>query len=339
VQLYALINEARLGEGLPPYEWSRDLLDVAAQRHADDLATHGLAGHVGSDGSTAAQRIAEAGYVAWGDGEVVGENVRVAHETVQEAFDWFMAEQDLREGVLNALYREIGIGVAADSEDCFYYVLDFGARPNVLPVFINDGAATTESPQVALRLTNEEACPQGEGTAYMGRAIEVRIANGPDFDDLAWQAWEPLLAWTLPEEPGEHTVYVQFRDGAGRTAASADVIVLLEGEATPASVSPTGTSLPPSETPTSPPPSPHAPTPTSVEVSAPTPTSTPIPLGGETTAPPTPFPTWTPLPPPSQEGNSGAGALLESLCALEVVAALMGGYLALRRGRSGGYGT
>ncbi|HIE39564.1 MAG TPA: CAP domain-containing protein, partial [Anaerolineae bacterium] len=58
---YALVNQARLGEGLPPYGWS-DLLAAAAQRHADDLAAHRLASHTGSDGSTPAQRIAEAGY-------------------------------------------------------------------------------------------------------------------------------------------------------------------------------------------------------------------------------------------------------------------------------------
>ncbi|RME36863.1 MAG: CAP domain-containing protein [Thermoflexia bacterium] len=67
-QLYAQVNQARLDNGLAPYGWS-SLLAAAAQRHADDLAAHGLASHTGSDGSTPAQRILEAGYVAWGKRE------------------------------------------------------------------------------------------------------------------------------------------------------------------------------------------------------------------------------------------------------------------------------
>lgn len=334
---YVLVNQARLDEGLSPYGWS-DLLTASAQRHADDLAATGSASHVGSDGSTVAQRVAEAGYAAWGDGAVVGENFWVGYGTVQEALDWFLEDLPHRDNILNTRYREVGIGVASDADGRSYYVLDFGARPNVLPIFVNDGADTTESPQVAIRLTNEEACPQGEGTAYMGRALEVRISSTPDFSDLPWQPWEPLMAWTLPEEPGEHTVYVQFRDGAGRVAASADSILLLPGPGT-------STPLPPTETPT---PSPPPPTPSPTIPPTPTPspaesptavpspvfiatsTPTPAPVAAATTSP---FPTWTPLSPAPVEERDRAGTPVGLLCALEVVAMLLGAYLALRRGR------
>ncbi len=60
----------------------------------------------------------------------------------------------------------------------------------------------------------------------MGRAVEIRISNTPDFGNAAWQLWEPLIPWTLPSEPGEHWVYIQFRDAAGRVAGSADSIPL-----------------------------------------------------------------------------------------------------------------
>ena len=243
LEFYALVSQARLDNGLPPYGWS-DLLAAAAQRHADDLATHRLASHTGSDGSTPRQRIAEAGYAAWGNGAVVGENFWTGYGSIQDALDWFMGDPPHRENILSSRYREIGIGVATDSEGRAYYVLDFGARPNVLPIFINDGAPTTESPQVAIRLTNEDAYPQGEGSAYMGRAIEVRLSNTPDFSGASWQSWEPLLPWTLPAEPGEHWVYVQFRDGAGRTAGSADSIILVLPGTTPAPPVPTDTPTP-----------------------------------------------------------------------------------------------
>lgn len=334
-EFYALINQARLNEGLPPYSLADELV-TSAQRHADDLATHGLDSHIGSDGSTKTQRIAEAGYSAWGDGAMVGENFWIGYGTVQEALDWFMDDPSHRDNILSSRYREVGIGVASDAQGRFYYVLDFGARPNVLPIFISDGLATTESAQVAIRLSNEEAYPQGQGTLYIGRAIEVRISNTFDFAGRPWQAWEELVAWALPEEPGEHTVYVQFRDGAGRTTTSADAILLLPGAGTPTPAPPTATPTPgptdtpapmlsPTETPTS------VPSPTRLPTTPPVPPSSPTPLSVAVVAP-APFLTWTPLPPATAPSASGGlGPLVGLLCVLQAVTALLGAYLALRR--------
>lgn len=336
LQFYALVSQARLDNGLPPYGWS-DLLAAAAQRHASDLAAHRLASHTGSDGSAPRQRIAEAGYAAWGNGAVVGENFWTGYGSVQDALDWFMGDLIHRENILSSRYREIGIGVATDSEGRVYYVLDFGARPNVLPVFINDGAPTAESPQVAIRLTNEDAYPQGEGSAFMGRAIEVRLSDTPDFSGASWQLWEPLLPWTLPAEPGEHWVYVQFRDGAGRIAGSADSILLVLPGISPTPPAPTDTPTP------LPPPSPTpAPSPSPTPLpppEAPPPSLSPTP--GEFASPPpptpyrpatrTPFPTWTPLPAVTARAGGRADYLLGLLFGLEGFAIILGIYLALRR--------
>ncbi len=340
-RLYALVNQARLDNGLAPYGWS-DLLAAAAQRHADDLAAHNLASHTGSDGSTPARRIAEAGYMAWGNGTVVGENFWIGSGTLQDVLDWFLSDPPHRENILSTRYREIGIGVATDDAGKVYYVLDFGARPNVLPIFINDDAPTTESPQVAIRLTNEEAYPQGEGAAFMGRAVEVRISSTPDFSGASWQPWESLMPWTLPAEPGEHWVYVQFRDGAGRTAGAADSIVLVPAGITPVP-SPTGTPVPPpTDTPVPSPTAPPAPTPlpsptsiplTEVPTVLPSPTAVGIPASPTPSgrAVRTPFPTWTPLP-EIPEGEGGrTDPVLGLLFGLQGLAIVLGIYLALRR--------
>ncbi|MGB9870856.1 MAG: CAP domain-containing protein [Anaerolineae bacterium] len=338
MQFYARVSQVRLDNGLPPYGWS-DLLAVAAQRHANDLAAHRLASHTGSDGSTPRQRIAEAGYAAWGNGAVVGENFWTGFGSIQDALDWFMGDPPHRENILSSRYREIGIGVATDREGRVYYVLDFGARPNVLPVFINDGAPTTESPQVAVRLTNEEAYPQGEGSALMGRAVEVRLSNTPDFSGASWQSWEPLLPWTLPAEPGEHWVYVQFRDGAGRTAGSADSILLVLPGTSPTPSLPTDTPTPkPTLTPTpAPSPAPPLPPPTGIPTLPPSPTPGEVP----SPSPPPPtvpraatrtsFPTWTPLPTAVARAGGSSDPLLVLLFGLEGFAILLGVYLALRR--------
>ena len=355
-----LLNQARLDEGLAPYGFST-LLTAAAQRHADDLAAHGFTdpadAHLGSDGTHEQQRIAEAGYAAWtwNGGELIADE-NVWSGTIEDGMAFFLEDVPHRDNILSATYREVGIGVATDADGRNYHVLDFGARPNVMPIFVNDGAARTDDPQVAIRLTNEEARPGGEGAIFMGRAIEIRISDEPEFNDRPWQAWEPLVPWTLPDTAGEHTVYVQFRDAAGRTAASADTIVL--GEGTPSTPAPVPPSPTPEPTATSVPPSPTLePTVTSIPETTATPapvvTPTPEPPTVPTPTPlaplpsplspspsplapgPTPFPTWTPLPTaaPPETSASGAAAPLAVLVALQGMVIILGIYLVLHRGQ------
>ncbi|RME36864.1 MAG: hypothetical protein D6793_05075 [Thermoflexia bacterium] len=291
------------------------------------------------------------GMLPGGNGKVVGENFWTGFGSPEEVLEWFLSDPPHRANILSERYREIGIGFARDSEGRIYYVLDFGARPNVLPIFINDGAATTASPQVAIRLTNEEAYPQGEGSAYMGRAVEIRISNTPDFGNAAWQLWEPLIPWTLPSEPGEHWVYIQFRDAAGRVAGSADSILLVPGLGTPTMPAATSAAPPtPTAAPVPTPALPPAPSPTSgptvlpTPVSAPSPAPTALPSPAALPVSPTPFsiptpfatvrtffPTWTPLPPLTAEEEREARPPLGLLFALQGLAVLLGVYLALRR--------
>jgi hypothetical protein len=148
----------------------------------------------------------------------------------------------------------------------------------------------------------------------------------------------------LPDTPGEHTVYVQFRDAAGRTAASADSIFLGEGTA----VLPT--SVPPTFTPTPVPPSPTpelavSPVPELTDTPVLAPTSTPeppptveptavsyAPTPTSSALQPTPFPTWTPLPTVAEPREVGGSKVpLGVLVALQGVALILGIYLALRR--------
>lgn len=361
----ALVNETRLDEGLDPYGQSR-LLTKAAQRHADDLAENGLADpddlHQGSDNSDEQQRIEESGYAAWteDDGQmIVAENVWLGRGAPEDALASFLEEEDDRDNLLSNTYREVGIGVATDDDGRSIYVLDFGARPNVLPIFINDGAATTENREVAIRLTNERVRPEGEGASYIGEAIEIRISNEPSFEDLTWQSWAPLVSWLLPDTPGEHTVYVQFRDAAGRTAASADGIILDTGTpgtptVTPLTVTPTrGIAATPSPT-SALPVTPSSPTseasavPLSSPTISPAPSSTPRPTGSLPAVRATPFPTWTPLPSP-QPTLTGPGEPDEVALAppklgdyrrplitvgiLQGVVVVLGVFWILRRGR------
>ncbi|MGD2177889.1 MAG: CAP domain-containing protein, partial [Anaerolineae bacterium] len=189
--LLKLVNDVRVDEGLDPYSQSRLLTD-AARRHADDVAANGFTDaddvHLGSDGTHEQERIREAGYAAWtrDDGQLtVDENVWSGRGTPEDALDFFLGDQVHRDNLVSDTYREVGIGVGTDDEGRSTYVLDFGARPNVLPIFINDGAASTENPEVAIRLTNEQVRPEGEGATFIGEAIEIRISNDPAFEELS----------------------------------------------------------------------------------------------------------------------------------------------------------
>jgi hypothetical protein len=308
-EFYQMVNQARLDEGLPPLGWSA-LLTQAAQRHADDMATNNRIEQTGSDGSTYQQRIREAGYRAWNNGLLVNESIWAGLGDAEDALNWFRQDPERWTMFIDERYREVGLGYAQDAQGINYFVIDFGSRPGVLPIFINDGAETTDSPAVALRLTNEEAEPLGEG-ARIGKAIEVRVSNTPEFEDLDWQPWESLLPWELADTaPDTYAVYVEFRDGAGRTTISEDTIrLVVDEEATPGAPpeetlpTPLPSNTPAPTTPTSvPTPSPSdaaattAPPATEATATEPpvAPTDAPPPTVPATT--PTPLPTWTPLP-------------------------------------------
>ncbi len=340
-RFHRLINAARLEEGLPPLGWSR-LLTQAAQQHADDMATHALGGREGSDGSTPRQRIRQAGYQAWHDGLLVNEFVWLGLGGAENAMGWLRGHPEQWEMFVSDEYRELGIGYATDNGGVNYFVVDFGSRPGVLPVFINDGAESTDSPVVAVRLTNELAVPMGEGSR-MGRAIDVRLSDTLDFAGAEWQPWEVLVPWTLGSlEPGPYAVYVEFRDGAGRTTRSeATIRLVAPGEEVAPAPLPAVT-VEPGEMETPPLPDPTAeqePELTGEPTAELDPTSPPTfapeepPPAAPEEPESAPLPTWTPLPPATLETPvaSDPDWTLLGVLLLQGVALALGAALLLRR--------
>ncbi len=341
--LFALVNQVRLSEGLAPFGPSV-LLSQAAQGHAEDLVTLGQVTHEGSDGSGYQQRIREARYNAWNDGLMVDEALWAGLGTAEDALRWFRSNPEWSI-LVDPRYREAGIGYA-DDNGVRYFVVDVGSRPGVLPIFVNDGAETTESSMIALRLTNEEAVPLGDGT-WIGKAIEVRLSNSPDFDGVPWQPWEPLLPWTLSgEEPGDYAVYAELKDGANRTAVAEDVIRLVAPGESPPTATPfldlleitpeVPAATPPvaGETPlsTTSPGAPDGESPT-LPVASPTPparSTRGAESGGETSVL---YPTWTPLPTdvPAVDESNGPDWPLVMAMLLQGAAIVLGIAAFLRR--------
>jgi uncharacterized protein YkwD len=123
-----LVNSERAHFGLAPLIDNAPLA-VAAQGHADDMATNGYFSHLSADGRTVDQRIRAAGYlggnlaenIAWGDRSL---------GTPRSIVGAWMNSAGHRASILNGLLHDSGIGVAPRTPHGGTggtYVHDFGA--------------------------------------------------------------------------------------------------------------------------------------------------------------------------------------------------------------------
>ncbi len=107
--LFELLNAYRLENDLEPLAYSRRL-QLAADRHAQRMAAEGFFDHVAPDGTTVADRAAEAGYCH----QRVGENIAYglnSNDTADEVMAKFQASHDHDRNMLWTTYRYVGIGV------------------------------------------------------------------------------------------------------------------------------------------------------------------------------------------------------------------------------------
>jgi uncharacterized protein YkwD len=127
-QILALINAARAANGMPPLTLNSQLAQ-AAQDHSADMACSGVLSHTGTDGSTPADRIAAAGYIASISRENIYAQPPKYGGNAQSAIDWWLGSQIHRDAILNAQVTEIGIGYAyyASSPLGGYFTVVFAA--------------------------------------------------------------------------------------------------------------------------------------------------------------------------------------------------------------------
>jgi uncharacterized protein YkwD len=110
-----LLNGERADQGLAPLA-ANDRLATAAAAYAQDLVADSYFSHTGRDGSGVLDRIKRTGYLpddrAWRIGENLawGTGALATPASIMQAW---MNSPGHRENILNARYREIGIGVVA----------------------------------------------------------------------------------------------------------------------------------------------------------------------------------------------------------------------------------
>jgi hypothetical protein len=187
------INNLRASRGLPAYALN-GALSNAATNHSIYLANNPWVDpHREANGSTPRSRIAAAGY----GGSNIGENVYGGGmATAQIAFNWWMNSPVHLQGMLNANFTEIGIGIASGPYG-HYYTTTFGggmggapAGPAPQPVTVQNS-----SPGVG-------AAAQPAPTAKPIRRLPTAIpTNTPGPDQPPTAAFTPIPSRTPTPQP------------------------------------------------------------------------------------------------------------------------------------------
>ncbi len=116
----SIINKQRTQAGLLGLRL-HSRLTAAAQAHSKDMAWCNFLSHIGSDGSSFAERIRRHGYSF----SASGENVAFGFTSAQQVVQGWMNSPGHRANILNPKYKDIGIGYAHKHND--YWTLIFGA--------------------------------------------------------------------------------------------------------------------------------------------------------------------------------------------------------------------
>ncbi|NUT45938.1 MAG: CAP domain-containing protein [Saccharothrix sp.] len=119
-QVLALTNRERSAAGCGGLTANAQLA-AAAKRHTDDMARTGNFSHTGSDGSTAAQRVTDAGYRY----RMMAENIAAGQTSAEEVVRAWMNSEGHRANIVNCELRDLGVAHAVGG-DKHYWTQDFG---------------------------------------------------------------------------------------------------------------------------------------------------------------------------------------------------------------------
>lgn len=191
---------------LPPVAWN-DKLAAAAQGHSQDMAANQYQSHTGSDGSSADDRIAKAGYK---NASSTGENAYAYAASVDNAmeaflYDWGVSDAGHRRNLLQPgvsagdSFRDVGIGIvntggqlASGKIGPVVVTQDFGAQSNVQAQLV--GVAYNDS-------DSSQFYTPGEGAGNV-RIDAVNLDNGTTASTTTWDSG----GYELPLAPGRYKV-------------------------------------------------------------------------------------------------------------------------------------
>jgi uncharacterized protein YkwD len=220
--VWCLVNQERRARGLYPYKYNT-ILAAVAELHSITMRDTGCFDHQCPGEPPPSQRACDAGYVpySWGDC-FVGETIAAGYPSPASVVSAWMGSSKHYALLMHDQMREMGVGYVSGGSYGYYWTIDFGSQPDVLPVFINYEDPVTADPGVTLTLTNEEV----SGSSGIDSVTEVMISNDPGFAGASWQPYAMTKPWTLPNSNGTQTVYVKYRDSTGYETHATDSIWL-----------------------------------------------------------------------------------------------------------------
>lgn len=120
--MIAQVNAVRSSNGLSLLEIDGSLM-ASAQVHAEYMASTGVCSHTGAGGTTAKQRMINAGYgggaTVWGT-----ENIMCGNFSVSEVTTWWQGDEWHLLPYNQGHYRSIGGGIATGANGQRYFVID-----------------------------------------------------------------------------------------------------------------------------------------------------------------------------------------------------------------------
>lgn len=107
----------------PPLTWN-DQLEVAAEKHAKDMARNHYFSHTSKDGRTMDKRAIAAGYTYDGfKSFAVGENIAQGQMSITEVMTGWLNSPGHCKNLMNPQFKEVGVALYDT-----YWVQDFGGR-------------------------------------------------------------------------------------------------------------------------------------------------------------------------------------------------------------------
>lgn len=191
---------------LPPVAWN-DQLASAAQGHSQDMASNNFQSHTGSDGSTADQRTASAGYT---NPTSTGENAYAYSSSVDNAmeaflYDWGVSDAGHRRNLLqpgvsaNNSFRDVGIGIVNTGGELatgkigpVVVTQDFGSQANSPAKLVGVAYSDTDG---------SNFYTPGEGAGNV-RIDAVNLDNGTTATTTTWASG----GYELALAPGRYMI-------------------------------------------------------------------------------------------------------------------------------------
>jgi uncharacterized protein YkwD len=121
-EVVTIVNQERAKAGCPAVTVD-DRLTAAARAHSADMASRNYFSHTTPEGVDFATRITNAGY-RWSG---AGENIAKGQRTPQEVMTSWMNSDGHKANILTCGYKNLGVGVAADSSGTLLWTQDFAS--------------------------------------------------------------------------------------------------------------------------------------------------------------------------------------------------------------------